>query len=324
MRYEVEPGWGALPSGWSFVEVAGVAVDTRDRVFVFNRGEHPVVIFDRAGNFLNAWGEGVFTRPHGITIGPDDTLYCTDDIGHNVRKFTANGELLWTLGTPGQPSDTGATSIDYRTIVRSAGPFNYPTNLAIGPDGCLYITDGYGNARVHKFTPDGRHLLSWGAPGARPGEFHVPHGIAVDEVEERLIVADRENSRLQFFDFEGKFLQEWTDLARPSQVVLGADGVVLVAELGYRAGMWPGTAAPSADATGGRISIFRRDGTLLHQIGGGLDPCAAGDFYAPHDLCVDSRGDLYVGEVTWSAGGNRGLVPADCHSLQKFVVRTTS
>ena len=85
----------------------------------------------------------------------------------------------------------------------------------------------------------------------------------------------------------------------------------------------PARRLPSADATGGRISIFRRDGTLLHQFGGGLDPCAPGDFYAPHDLCVDSRGDLYVGEVTWSAGGNRGLVPADCHSLQKFVVRTT-
>ena len=98
MRYEVEPGWGALPSGWSFVEVAGVAVDARDRVFVFNRGEHPVIIFDRAGNFLTLWGEGVFTRPHGLTIGPDDAVYCTDDIGHSVRKFTPDGEPLWTLG----------------------------------------------------------------------------------------------------------------------------------------------------------------------------------------------------------------------------------
>jgi DNA-binding beta-propeller fold protein YncE len=319
--YVAEPGWEKLPAGWSFVETAGVAVDSRDRVHVFNRGEHPVIVFDSAGNFLNAWGEGVFTRPHGITIGPDDSVYCTDDMGHNVRKFTPDGTLLWTLGTPGQPSDTGATSIDYRTILHSAGPFHYPTNVALGPDGCLFIADGYGNARVHKFAADGHHLLSWGEPGDGPGQFHVPHGIAVDEAAQRLIVADRENSRLQFFDFEGNFLHEWPGLARPSQVVIGPDGSLFVAELGYKAGMWPGTTAPSHDATGGRISIFRGDGTLLQRWGGGLDPCAAGDFYAPHDLCLDGQGSLYVGEVTWSAGGNRGLVAADCHSFQKFILR---
>ena len=217
-RYEVHERWGKLPEGWSFVEVAAVATDSQDRVFVFNRGEHPVIIFDRDGTFLGSWGEGLFVRPHGITIGPDDAVYCTDDLDHTVRKFTPDGTLLLTLGTSGRPSDTGATSIDFRTIRHAGPPFHYPTNLALAADGELYVTDGYGNARVHKFAPDGRLLASWGEPGSGPGQFHVPHGIAVDR-EGTVFVADRENSRLQLFSPDGEFLAEWTDLARPCQVV---------------------------------------------------------------------------------------------------------
>lgn len=318
--FEADDRWARLPVGWSWSEATAVATDSQDRVFVFNRGEHPVMAFDREGNFLFAWGGGEFVRPHGVTIGPDDSIYCTDDLGHTVRKFTPEGRLLMTLGTMGQPSDTGATSVDYRTIERAAGPFHYPTNLAVAPNGDLYITDGYGNARVHRFSSDGTLLRSWGEPGSGPGQFHVPHGIAIDAAG-TVFVADRENSRLQLFTPEGDFIFEWTKIARPSQVCIDRAGVVYVAELGYRAGMWPGTTAPSPAATGGRVSIFDRDGGLLARWGGGDDPCAAGDFFAPHDICVDSRGDLYVAEVTMSAGGNRGLVDPACHSLQKFVRR---
>src|SRR3954463_6590068 len=113
-RFEVCESWGVLPDGWRFVEVAGVAVDPGDRVFVFNRGEHPVIVFDRDGRFLGSWGEGCFRRPHGITIGPDDAVYCTDDSDHTVTKFSPEGKLLLALGTSGGPSDTGATSVDFR------------------------------------------------------------------------------------------------------------------------------------------------------------------------------------------------------------------
>ena len=316
-RFEVCEGWGVLPDGWTFVEVAGVATDSHDRVFVFNRGDHPVVIFDRDGRFIGSWGEGVFNRPHGLTIGPDDAVYCTDDIGHTVRKFTPEGTLLLTLGTSGRPSDTGATSMDFRTIRRAAGPFHYPTNVALAADGSLFISDGYGNARIHRFSADGVCLLSWGEPGGGPGEFRLPHGIAVGP-DGSVVVADRENSRLQFFSPDGQFVEQWTDVARPCQVLVDADGRVYVAELGFRAAMWPGTSSPSPDATGGRVSVFDRRGRLLARWGGGLNPCAPGDYMAPHDLCLDSRGDLYVGEVTWSAGADQGVVPPDCHSLQKF------
>jgi hypothetical protein len=143
-----------------------------DRVFAFSRGDHPVAVFDPGGELLFSWGAGLFNRPHGIWIGPDDAVYCTDDLDHTVRKFTPDGKLLMTLGISGQPSDTGATSLDYRTIRRTGPPFHYPTNLAIAPSGELYISDGYGNARIHRFRPMATRFL--GRAGRGPGQFHVP------------------------------------------------------------------------------------------------------------------------------------------------------
>jgi hypothetical protein len=314
--YEADDNWAKLPAGWSFVEATAVGVDSKDRVYVFNRGEHPLIVLDRDGKVLASWGEGLFVRPHGITITPDDSLVLTDDSGHAVYRYSPDGTLLMTLGVPGKPSDTGATSIDFRTIKRSAGPFYYPTNVALAENGDLYISDGYGNARVHHFTSGGKLLHSWGEPGRGPGQFHVPHGIAVDR-DGIVYVADRENSRIQLFSPDGKYLREWTNLARPAQLFIQGDRFY-VAELGYRAGMWPGTQPPTPDATGGRVSILDRSGKVLSGWGGGDNPCACGDFFAPHDIAVDSHGDIYVAEVTMSAGGNRGLVPPDCHSLQKF------
>ncbi|MEZ6060610.1 MAG: hypothetical protein R3C19_09630 [Planctomycetaceae bacterium] len=179
-RYRVAAHWPALPSGWDFVEVTAAATDSNNRVYVFNRGIHPVIIFSPDGDFLSSWGEGVFARAHGITIGPDDSVYCVDDLDHTVKKFSPDGRLLLTLGTSGRSSDTGATTVDYRTIQRAGPPFNFPTNLAISPNGDLFVADGYGNARIHRFTADGRLVLSWGEAGDEPGQFHVPHGIAVD------------------------------------------------------------------------------------------------------------------------------------------------
>src|SRR5262249_21159312 len=106
-RYQALARWGQLPPGWSFIDVAGVATDSHDRVYVFNRSEHPVMVFDRDGRLLRSWGEGLFKRPHGIHIGPDDAVYCTDDLDHTVKKFTTEGKPLLTLGTSGKPSETG-------------------------------------------------------------------------------------------------------------------------------------------------------------------------------------------------------------------------
>ncbi|HZN57704.1 MAG TPA: peptidyl-alpha-hydroxyglycine alpha-amidating lyase family protein [Planctomycetota bacterium] len=321
LAFEALERWEQLPADALFVEVVGMATDSSDRLFVFNRGPHPLVVLDRDGRFITSWGDGLFARPHGITIGSDDSVYLTDDVDHTVRKFTPAGKLLLTLGTSGRPSDTGVIGHDYRTIQRIGPPFCLPTNLALSPSGDLYITDGYGNARVHKFSADGRLQFSWGEPGSGPGQFHVPHGIAVDR-SGTVYVADRENSRVQLFSPDGEYLREWTGLARPCEIFIderrSGPPLAYVAELGYRAGMWPGTSPPAPGATGGRVSILDLEGRLLTRWGGGGDPCVPGDFFAPHDIWVDSRGDVYVGEVTMSAGGNRGMVPPECHSLQKF------
>lgn len=318
-QFQANAAWARWPDNWNVSEVAAVATDSRDRVFVFNRGDHPVSVFSPGGEFLCSWGEGDFTRAHGITITADDLVWCVDDLGHTVKKYTLEGKLLLTLGVRGQPSDTGATSIDYRTITHAGPPFHYPTDLAVAPSGDLYISDGYGNARVHRFSAEGKLLHSWGEPGAGPGQFHVPHGIAIDR-NGIVFVADRENSRVQRFSSEGRFLSEWIGLARPSEVLIDDRDRVWIAELGYRAGMWPGTSAP-ADAPGGRVSVFDAAGVLLTRWGGGDDPTAAGDFFAPHDLWLDRQGSLYVAEVVRSAWKGDPARVATFHTLQKFTPR---
>jgi DNA-binding beta-propeller fold protein YncE len=241
------------------------------------------------------------------------------------RRMTAPGaDDLTTPSTPEgklpdwhQRPSTPRTSVDFRSIRQSAGPFHYPTNIALCPAGEIYVSDGYGNARIHKFSPDGKLLVSWGAPGGGPGEFRIPHGIAVDR-EGIIYVADRENSRIQLFSPAGEFLRQWADIARPCEVAIDPEGNVFIAELGYRAGMWPGTEPPHVGATGGRVSIFDQSGKLQAQFGGGEQPCDAGDFFAPHDIWLDSRGDFYVSEVIWSAAGGKKPAVGAYHPLQKF------
>ncbi|MBL9128201.1 MAG: hypothetical protein JNL97_11160 [Verrucomicrobiales bacterium] len=316
-RYRPEVHWAKVPAGYGWSEVASVACDSKGRVYVFNRGPHPMMVFERDGTFVRSWGEGIVVRAHGLAIGPDDTLYCTEDHGHVVRTFTTDGRLLMTLGDTQKPSATGATSMDFRGIRQSSGPFHYPTNLALGPQGDMFVTDGYGNARIHRFSPDGRLLRSWGEPGAGPGQFAIPHGIAIDP-EGLLYVADRENSRIQVFTPEGQYVRELTGIARPCEVAFDARGNLLVAELGYKVAMWPGIPSPGPDAPGGRVSVLTRDGEVLARWGGGTHPTRAGDFFAPHDIYVDSHGDLYVSEVIVSAAGSSAREPSPYHSLQKF------
>ncbi len=315
-QYRPVPGWETMPDNWKFVDVAGIAVDSQDRLFVFNRGGHPIIVFDRDGNFLSSWGEGDFVRPHGLHIGSDDMVYATDDNGHTVRKYTPEGELVMALGD-GTPSDTGMRDFDYRQITHGGDPFRYPTNIALTPDGSIYVTDGYGNARVHKFSAEGELQLSWGGPGEGPGEFNLPHGIALDSAG-RVYVADRENSRVQIFSAQGEFITEWTHLSRPMQVFIDSADNVFVAEVGRKAGLFPWQEA-GPNPSGGRVTVLTTDGEIVTRWGNGDNPGTPGDFFAPHDICVDSEGSIYVGEVVWAAGGRDGMVPATCPALHKFV-----
>lgn len=316
LTYQVVEGWEQLPDGLHHGDVAGVAVDSQDRVYVFGRRESRVIVYDRDGRFQAAWGEEFFTpRTHGITVGPEDTVYCVDEGRHAVFQFTPQGRLLATIGTPDTPSDTGYEG-SLASIRHGGPPFNRPTNLAVAPNGELYITDGYGNARVHHFSTEGTLLQSWGEPGTGPGEFNLPHGVAVAD-DGRVLVADRENDRIQIFDPEGDFLEEWTDVQRPTNIVIDRDGLVYVSELWRPAGDDSLRLGPIAEDRPGRVSVYERGGKLLGRWGG-AERTAPGNFVAPHDVCVDSRGDVYVGEVTWTFGVSRGQVPEGTHTLQKF------
>ncbi|MGH7059018.1 MAG: hypothetical protein ACREFH_01425, partial [Stellaceae bacterium] len=154
-RYEVLDGWAKLPPGMEFnADVAAVGVDGNDNVYAFNRGKHPMCVFDRDGNLLRTWGEGLFPRPHGVFMAPDGTIWLTDDGDHSARQCTLDGKVLLTIGVPGKAAP-----------YMSGEPFNRCTHTAMSPQGDLYISDGYGNSRVHKYTPDGELLMSWGEPG---------------------------------------------------------------------------------------------------------------------------------------------------------------
>jgi DNA-binding beta-propeller fold protein YncE len=307
-RYRVEADWAKLPDGWGFNDVAAVAVDHKDQVYVFNRGEHPMIVFDRKGNFLRSWGEGLFGRAHGLHIGPDETLYCTDDGDHTVRRCTLDGRVLMTLGIPGEPSPYMA-----------GAPFHRCTHTALSPAGDLYVSDGYGNARVHKYSPDGKLLFSWGEPGTDPGQFNIPHNICCDG-DGWVYVADRENHRVQVFDGRGRFETQWHDMHRPCGLCMaaGRDPLCYIGELGP--GMPVNMAVPNI---GPRLSVVTNKGELLARVGDIRAGLAPGQFLAPHGLAVDSHGDIYVGEVSYTAWPRfefaEGPAPADLRSLRKLV-----
>ena len=321
LTYGVVEGWEQLPAGYEHRDVAGVAVDGEDRIFLICRGDHPIIVYDRKGNFIRSWGEGDFTyRTHGITVAADGTVWCTDDGNHTVRRFTPEGKLLMTLGTPNTAADTGYDGKDYMTITKPADAFNRPTNLAIGPKGDLYVSDGYGNCRVHRFSPTGERKRSWGVPGTGPGQFYLPHGIAV-AADGRVFVCDRENDRIQIFSPEGEYLSEWTDTQRPTHLVFDAKGRAFVSELWWYSGQTSRRQGPISQARPGRVSVFDPEGRVLARWGG-PEASAPGNLAAAHGIAVDSKGDVYVSEVTWTFAVSRGHAPASCHTFQKFALQS--
>ena len=279
--YKVHEDWAHAPAGID-MKPAAIAVDPQDRIYCFNRSaEHPVVVFDRNGDFLFSWGAGLFRFPHAIRFDEQGNLWLTD--GHHMQfmKFTPGGELLQTIGERGHRSETGVPPDDYssvawKKVTHGGGPFNLPTDIAFAPDGTMFMSDGYGNARVHKFSPTADYLYSWGEPGTAPGQFNLPHGVWIDR-RGRLLVADRENDRVQVFDQDGKFLEIWpTELIGPAFFYVDADDIVYVAE-----------------HNGGMVSILTLDGERLARWG---DPIHR----SCHGIWCDSQRNIYVVQPgTW-------------------------
>ena len=293
--------WAKLPADMSFVECPGVAIDSQDNVFVLTRGEHPIIVFDKDGNFLRTFGEGLFThRTHGLYIAHDDSLMVADDGLHTIQKFSAAGELLMEIGERNQPKPKWGGE-----------PFNRPTSAAIMPsNGDVYVSDGYGNSRIHVFTGTGEYKFSWGSGGIDAGQFMLPHNIAID-AEDRVYVVDREAHRVQVFDAKGNFITMWNNIHRPDCMVLWND-YIYIGELNGITGV------EDSPGMGHRVGVYDLNGKLQARFGDPDEGSGAGEFVAPHGIAVDSTGALYVAEVAYTIRGRKMDPPTELRSLSKY------
>ncbi len=268
--YTLVEDWAKLPAGETFAMVSAVATDSQDRVYAFQRKDPPIAIFDRDGNYLSSWGNGAFLFAHGIFIDKD-IVYLTDRDSSVCLVYTLDGKPMQMLGRHGVHSDTGCERPG-DLVPRAAGPFNYPAEMVPDPAGDLFVADGYRNARVHRFDPDGHLRFSWGEPGkTEPGHFHLPHSLLISQG--LVYVCDRENHRLQVFTPDGKHVSTWTDIQRPMDISEDKEGMFYVSE-------------GSVNNSSARVSVLNRQGGVLAR----FDCRGSG-----HGSWVDSRGDIYVG-----------------------------
>ena len=300
--YETVEGWAEIPAGYEFPDASGVTVDSQDNVYILNRGAHPVIVLDKDGKFVRSWGEGEFDqRAHGIHCSPDDFIWTVNDSQHCIKKYTPEGKLVLTIGVEGQQAEKW-----------SGNPFNRPTNMAVSPNtGDVYVTDGYGNSRVHRYTAEGKHVVSWGAPGVDPGEFQVPHNVVIDQ-DENVYVTDRENYRLQVFDSNGNLKNIWQNIYRPQAMCMDREGIIYVGE------MLMDTELSDYPKVGHRLNAYDRSGERLARVGDSMIGDGPTQFIAPHGFGVDSQGNLYVGEVSYTVYGRRLDPPQTFRCFRKL------
>ncbi len=258
-HYEEVVGWEKIPAGLELADPNGVAIDEKGRILTAAGGrKNPVLVFDPDGQLVDTWGRGILGHKHELKIYHNKVYLCDIDL-HQVYEFSLDGELLRSFGQRGVPGD-------------GKDQFNRPTDLAVGPGGDFYITDGYGNSRVVVLSPEGKFKFAWGTKGDQPGQFDRPHGIVIDQ-KNRVYVNDRKNNRIQRFDLDGKFIDQWTNVGKPFGTWLTDDGLVYVGD-----GTFDGPF---------RILILDQDGNLLHEF---KVPAT------PHSLTIDAQGNLFTTE----------------------------
>lgn len=295
--YEPVAGWADGLPDIRTRDISDIAVGPGDEIHLLYREPSFVLVCGADGGIRRRIGEGILgVHAHGVTAVEGRT-YVVDERDHCVRTFDPGGRQVATFGEG--PSDPAfpAAGVHLDRITKGRPPFTRPTRLAVAPWGELYVSDGYGNSRVHHFSLDGRLIGSWGEPGIGPGQFHLPHDVYIDG-EERVLVCDRENDRIQLFSRDGSYAGQWTDIQRPQAVVQGRDGNYYVAEGAWRAGQVSPVhgLVPTSPS---RIGVLDRDGRPLARIGTDR-PDDPGSFIGAHGIAIDSRGDLYVAEVSFS------------------------
>jgi peptidylamidoglycolate lyase len=292
--YAVVHGWPILPEGFVFGQVSGVGVDSHNRVFAYHRAdvpwidklnEHPIqppviMSFDgKTGKLLKSWGANFFLNPHQLNVDRGDDIWVTDCGRQQVLKFSNDGKLLMALGEEGKSGLDG-------------GHFNQPTDMAFAPDGTIYVSDGYVNNRIAKFSREGEFLLDWGRKGDKPGEFDTPHSLTVDS-EGRVYVADRGNARIQVFKSDGTFLYGWNSpqLGRPWAIRFAPDGYLYVVDGGDMNG---GGANPKPPDRGDIMKLDLR-GKIVAKWSryGNYD----GQLYWGHAIALGKDGSVYVGDI---------------------------
>ena len=255
--------WAQLPADvtWGQAISVDLAPD-QQHIYAFHRSEPPILRFDLSGRLVQSWGEAMFAWPHGFHVDPDGNLWATDGgragEGHQVFKFSPDGQVLMTLGTAGVTGDGPDT-------------FNGPTDVAVAQNGDVFVTDGHGNNRVVKFSHDGAFITAWGRKGTGPGEFDLPHTIAIDS-RGRLFVGDRSNQRIQIFDQDGNFLEEWPQFGMPSGIYITADDTIYLADYQQHEALLIGSAM---------------DGSITGRI----------ESVIAEGITVDAAGNIYAGEV---------------------------
>ncbi|TWU12354.1 Serine/threonine-protein kinase PknD [Symmachiella macrocystis] len=256
-----------VPDDIELGKCSGVGVDKQGRIFLLHRGKRPVLSFDKSGKFLRAFGDDYVATGHGLKVDQQGHVWVTCTEHHMVYKFNGDGKLLFALGQIDKPG-TGS----------DPPQFDQPTDVAIGPQGEIYVADGYGNSRMVKFSPEGKFLATWGQAGEQPGQFHAPHQVVVDS-DGQVIVADRDNNRLQVFDGNGKFLKAYP-VKTAFGVALNTYGVLFACS---------GDKVHQLDKSGSVVKSWGQEGSGPLEFGIG------------HQIAIDQAGNLYVAEV----GGKR-------------------